>query len=134
MNNQTTCGQGLAANSLLPATMAEVMASISDILELHTQALDIRDANSKREREVYQDLVRGHREAAAQLRALASHMAGSRDLPMGKHDLEAMTAPHVVRAFEQFVQAEHELLALLQPRVEQDRQMLDEMRAANTPG
>lgn len=41
-----------------------------------------------------------------------------------------MASPPAVEAFEKFVQAERELLALLQQRVPQDQRMLEQMRGA----
>jgi hypothetical protein len=131
MANGLTCGQGLAEQSMLPARLGELIASVSEILELHTKALDLRDENSKREYEVYLDLARRHQKAATQLQAIARQMAGYRDLPMGRHDPEAMSAPEVAGAFEQFVSVEQELLALLQSRVQQNRHTLTEMREPN---
>jgi hypothetical protein len=55
-------------------------------------------------------------------------MAGYHDLPMGKHDPEAMSSPRVVAAFERYVKVEEELLALLQELVEQDQTILADMR------
>jgi hypothetical protein len=54
-------------------------------------------------------------------------MAGYRDLPMGAHDQQAMSAPRVAEAFERFVNIQQELVALLQEQVEQDRAILARM-------
>ena len=51
-------------------------------------------------------------------------MAGYRDLPMGKHDEQALADPKGLEAFEAFVAAERELLALLQRSVERAERML----------
>jgi uncharacterized protein YfiM (DUF2279 family) len=47
-----------------------------------------------------------HRSIAAQLRAAGELMAQHRDLPMARHDAEALTSSRVVTAFEAFVAAE----------------------------
>jgi hypothetical protein len=47
---------------------------------------------------------------------------------MGAHDLTVMSSPEAVEAFERFVQAERELLALLQERLRQDQEMLAGIR------
>ncbi len=130
MENQRTCGKGLAEHSLLPAKLGELMASVADVLEVHLKALDLTDGNSRTERDAYQELTKEHREIAARLQATAERMAGYRDLPMGRHDLTAVSAPTVFEAFENFVELEQEILALLQKRVEQDRGMLIEMSGA----
>jgi uncharacterized protein YndB with AHSA1/START domain len=64
------------------------------------------------------------------LTATANEMAGYWDLPMAKHDMKAMLDPQILKAFEQFVNLEQELLALLQKHVAQDQKMLVEMRSA----
>jgi hypothetical protein len=128
--NQSTCGQGLAENSVIPAKLGELSASMAQILEVHMEALDLEDEDAKKEHGVYVKLVKEQREAAAQLMAIAEQMAGSRDLPMGRHDQNAMSSATVVEAFENFVMVEQQLLTLLQQRVEQDRGMLGEIRRA----
>jgi hypothetical protein len=130
METQRTCGQGLAANSALPAKLSELTAAVARNLEVHLQALDLTDANAKQERDAYGELAKQHRDIAAQLRATAEQMAGYRNLPMGKHDQDAMTSPRVLEAFEAFVKVENDLLILLQGRVKQDQQMLTAIRAA----
>jgi hypothetical protein len=124
MGNQRTCGQGLAEHSVLPAKLGELTSAVAVILELHTEALDLTDGGSKPEYDAYRELVEKHRKAATQLREIARQMAGYRDLPMGRHDPKAMSSPAVVEAFENFVRLERELLALVETRLEQDRQML----------
>jgi hypothetical protein len=79
---------------------------------------------------VYQRLVSELRQTAAQMEAIARQMSASRDLPMGRHDLTAMAADEVRHSFEQFVQAEQDLLAMLQRKLEEDQQMLAAMRAS----
>jgi hypothetical protein len=98
------------------------------VLEAHIPSLDLTDERSRKEHEVYQRLVADFRQAAVQLEAIARRMGGSRDLPMGRHDAAAMASPTGRHAFERFVQSEHELLTVLQRRLEQDQQMLATMR------
>jgi hypothetical protein len=52
-------------------------------------------------------------------------MRAAHDLPMGRHDMNLMTTPAELTAFEAFVAAEQELLSLLQARVDHDRAMLE---------
>ena len=124
MAEQPTCGQGLAERSALPAKLGELAASLAANLEVHTGALDLSDENAKREHAVYLRLVQQHRAIAAQLGAVAEEMAGYHDLPMGKHDSEAMSSPRVVTTFKSLVNVERELLGLLQEQVEQDQHIL----------
>jgi hypothetical protein len=128
MAGEPTCGQGIAEHAAIPERMAELTAAVADNLEAHMVALDPEDADARREHEVYRRLAAAHREVAARLRALGEDMAGSRDLPMGRHDLAAMSTPAVAAAFERFVAAERDLGTLLQGRLEGDEAMLGQMR------
>jgi hypothetical protein len=127
---QQTCGKGLAENSGLPAKLGDLIASMAEILELHTKALDVDDENGRGERDVYRRLVEEHRQTAARLHASAEEMASYRDLPMGRHDPEIMSSPELVDGFERFVRVETELSALLEERLEQDRALLRELGRA----
>jgi hypothetical protein len=128
--DEWTCGMGLAEHSPLPAKLGEVADALAANLEVHMKALDLEDRNARTEHGAYLNLARRHRLVAAQLRAIGEEMAGYRDLPMGRHDEEAMSSPDVAEAFTRFVTAERELLALLQNRMEQDQRMLVEMGGA----
>src|SRR5688572_3225526 len=127
MENQPTCGRGLAEHAVLPAKLGELIGALAENLETHMKALDLKDENSRKEYDAYRELATDHRKIATALQATARQMAGYRDLPMGRHDQKAMSAPNVREAFEKFVRLEQELLALLQGRLEQDRRMLVEM-------
>src|SRR6266511_1713133 len=116
MADQPTCGQGLAQNSPLRTKLGELVGSTSGVLEIHMAALDPGDEDTGPERRAYQ--------------RQGEEMAGYRDLPMGRHDPRVMASPPAVEAFEKFLQAERELLALLQQRVPQDQRMLEQMRGA----
>jgi hypothetical protein len=128
--DQPTCGQGLAHNSTVPATLAELTAALAANLEEHVPALDLEDPAARAEHEVYERVARRLRAGAEELGAAAREMAGARDLPMGRHDMRAMTGPENLQAFERYVGVEEELLALLDARREQDRGMLAAMREA----
>jgi len=124
MDDQPTCGKGLAEHSVLPAKLGELIDALAENLEVHMEALDLRDERSRQERDAYAELAQEHRQIAGRLRAVAGRMAGYRDLPMGRHDGEAMARPEVRAAFGRFVALERELLALLRERVEKDGKML----------
>ena len=128
---EQTCGRGLAENSVLPARLAEVTEAIADNLQAHMQALELDDEAARREHAVYLHLVEEQRQAAGRLRAVAGEMAAARDLPMGRHDAQAMTSPEVTQAFQHLVKAKQELLALLQGTAEWDRRMLAAMGGAD---
>ncbi|HEY3173640.1 MAG TPA: hypothetical protein VGK86_13815 [Thermoanaerobaculia bacterium] len=128
MEDQLTCGKGLAEQSALQANLGELTDSMAEILEIHMGALDLQDNDSRREHEAYRELVSDHRRIAAALRETARRMAGYRDLPMGRHDTSVMSSPRAVEAFEKFVKLEQELMSMLQKRLEADRKMLSEMR------
>jgi hypothetical protein len=127
MDDHPTCGKGLAENAALPAKLGELTASVAGILEAHMPALDLTDERSKREYEVYRTLAEAHRRAGLQLKALGEQMAGYRDLPMGRHDRNAMARSAVIESFQRFFELELELVTLLQGRVERERQMLATM-------
>ncbi len=128
MNEESSCGQGLADHSVLPAKMAELVDAVAANLELHLSALDPQDPNARPEHDAYTQLAALHRNIAAQLQALAQQMASYRDLPRGRHDEQAMTAPRFFQVFENFVQREQELHALLQHKMQRHREMLAAMR------
>jgi hypothetical protein len=130
VNDQKTCGQGLAENSTLPAKLGELLDGVSEILEIHMEALALEDNDSRREHEAYRELVKDHRQIANALRRTARQMAGYRTLPMGRHIPEKMAAPTVREAFEKFVKLEQELVTLLEARLQADRGMLREMEGA----
>ena len=127
MNEQPTCGKGLASNAELPSRLGDLVSATADVLEAHLPALDISDEPSRVEHEAYLDLIREHREAALQLRAIASQMASYRNLPMGRHFQEAMAAPPVLESFQRFVSIEQELLTYLQHRMDEDQEMVAAM-------
>jgi hypothetical protein len=122
-----TCGQGVADNAVLPALLAEVTEAMASNLQVHMAALELDDEPARQEHAVYLRLTEEHRQASARLRGISQEMAAARDLPMGRHDQQAMSSPEVAEAFQRLVRAKQELLALLQRMVEQDRRMLAEM-------
>jgi hypothetical protein len=130
VEQQQTCGKGLAENAVLPARLAAVTNAQADVLEAHVKALDVDDEHARSEHDAYTKLVDEHRDAAARLRAVAERMAGYQDLPMGVHDDRAMTGPEPVAAFEAFVAMKEELRALLQEQDRRDQQLLAQMREA----
>ena len=125
---QQTCGKGLAENSVLPARLGNLVASMAENLAVHMNALDLTDLNSKAEYNAYEKLVNELRQTAVQLLWTANEMAGYRDLPMGRHGEIAMTQPEIRQAFEKFVIHKHELLSLLEQTAERDDQLLEMMR------
>ena len=127
---EQTCGQGLAENSELPGKLAVFIESMANVLDTHREALNARDANSRREDEAYRELALTNRKSAGELRELARRMEAYRDLPMGRHDEKVMSSPKAVQAFEKFVTVEGQVAALLQRRLIGDRATLDQMRRA----
>ena len=127
MDEQQTCGRGLAENSVLPALLAQVIETMADNLNVHMQALELDDEPAREEHAVYLRLVEEQRQAAGRLRAVAGEMAAARDLPMGRHDSETMRSPEVGDAFRRFIKAKQDLLTLLQRMTEQDQQLLAQM-------
>ena len=124
MEQQPTCGQGLAQHAALPLRFADVLGAVAENLELHLTALDPDDKGSRPELNAYVALVTQHRELESRLRALALQMEGCRDLPMAAHDMSVMTSPKMVHALERLAAQEESLATLLKESVEQYRQML----------
>jgi hypothetical protein len=123
--DRPTCGEGLAANAVLPAKLAELMTAQAKVLERHTRALDLTDATAQKELDAYTKLERAHRDVAGELADLAEEMASNRTLPMGRHDMTVMTDPKgQMEAFRRFVAVEQELLALLQAILEVEEKLL----------
>lgn len=120
-----TCGEGLAANAVLPAKLAELMAALAEVLKRHTRALDLTDANAQIELDAYTKLERTHRDVASELASLAEELASYRDLPMGRHDMTIMAdSEGQMEAFQRFVAVEREILALLQAKLEAEEKLL----------
>jgi hypothetical protein len=130
MDEQQTCGKGLAQRSTLTASLGELVAATARVLEVHMKALDLTDENAKREYEAYRELASAHRRIAIELADTASRMAGYRTLPMGRHDMSVMTSAAPRHAFTGFVKQEEALMALLHEMHAQDTAMLAAMAAA----
>jgi hypothetical protein len=128
-SDRPTCGKGLAENSILPARLGKLLGAMAENLEVHRKALDLRDPNSQAEYEAYAELIQQLQKSAGQLESTANQMAGYRDLPMGKHDEQAMIHPKVRETFENFVQQKQALLSLLGQTAERDRQLLEVMHS-----
>ena len=130
MDEQQTCGKGLAQHSALTASLADLVASTARVLEVHMKALDLTDETAKREYEAYRELASAHRRIAGELADTAERMAGYRTLPMGRHDMTVMMSAPPRHAFAGFVKQEEALVALLETRLAQDKAMLAAMAAA----
>jgi len=130
MDEEQTCGKGLAQHSAITASVGELVASTARVLKVHMKALDLTDENAKREYEAYRELASAHRRLAGELADTASRMAGYRTLPMGRHDMSVMMSAAPRHAFAGFVKQEQALVTLLEARLEQDRAMLATMAAA----
>jgi hypothetical protein len=127
----TTCGQGLAANAVIPAHMSALALAMADVLEVHSSALDTSDPNAKAEHDIYTGLIAEFRDIAAQLEVVADEMSRSRDMPVAAHDERAMTDAEPLEAFEELIAAKGKLHALLQQQSEHDHHMLVQMRGAS---
>jgi hypothetical protein len=132
MDEQQTCGRGLAEHSELPGRLAEVVEAMADNLRVHMAALELDDEPAREEHAVYLRLVEEQRQTAGRLRAVAGEMAAARDLPMGRHDQQTMTSPEVAEAFRRYVAAKQELGATLQRMAEEDQRLLAAMDGPGT--
>ena len=127
MEKPHTCGEGLAAHAAIPLKLAELIASLAQNLELHATSL-LEDEAARVEHAAYVSLESRARDVAVALRSLGDQMAGSRDLPMGGHDVARLSAPPAVQAFEEYARITRDLLALLQESDARNQQMLAMMR------
>jgi hypothetical protein len=121
VEEQQTCGRGLAENAAMPARLAGMIEAMADVLRVHLQALELDDEAAREEHAVYLHLVEEQRQAGGRLRAVAAEMAAARDLPMGRHDTETMRSPEVGDAYQRFVKARTELADLLGQMAERDQ-------------
>jgi hypothetical protein len=124
MEAPSTCGEGLAARSMLPGKLGELLAALARVLETHMRALDPTDADARKELDAYAALVTAHRDVADRLSGIADQMAGYRALPMAPHDEAAMSDARAHKAFESLVRQEQELSSMLQQLVRADQQMM----------
>ncbi len=129
MEEQPTCGRGLAQSAVVPAALAAVAAGLAENLEVHVRALDPGDAAAAQEQGVYERVAHRLHSAAADLQAAAAEMTSAVDLPMGAHDIAAITTTDVLDAFQGHVAAEDDLRRLLEARREENEQMLTAIRA-----
>jgi hypothetical protein len=124
MEEQLTCGKGLAEHSVLPGRIGEVIGGLAENLELHTRALDVSEDAGRAEHEAYAGLAGRYRRIAEELRSASEEMAGYRDLPPAPHDLESMRSPELGEAFTRFLEAERELVAALEEAIARDEALL----------
>jgi hypothetical protein len=128
MEDEPTCGKGLAAQAVLPASIGRLAAAMAAVLEHHLRALDEEDAASRAEHDAYTSLVAQLTEAAGRLDKIGQEMTGYHDLPMGRHDERALAGSEAISVFERFVEAERALRDLLAAAVHEHSAMLGQMR------
>jgi uncharacterized protein YndB with AHSA1/START domain len=121
-----TCGIGLAQHATVPAKISVIFEGLAETLELHRKMLVLDDANSRKEDEVYRELAARWKEIAQLVEKAAARMAAQHELPMGAHDQTAWGETHL-KAFEKFVNAQSQVLALLRVAAERDENMLASM-------
>jgi hypothetical protein len=121
-----TCGIGLAQHATIPATIGVMFEGLAETLELHRTMLVLDDPNSRQEDEVYGELAARWKDIAQRVEKAAAHMAAQAHLPMGAHNEAAWGDAHL-RAFEKFVKAQTQVLALLRVAAQRDEKMLASM-------
>ena len=127
-------GKGLAEQSFLPARLGVLMASVAENIELHMKALDLKDKNIKREHRAYAKLAKEHRDISASLQAIAGEMEGYRDQAQGRPNEDILSDPKILAAFEKFMKAERQLIAVLKKRMYQDSKTLSPRGHASRAG
>ncbi len=128
-----TCGQGLAANAVIPERMAALLSATADVLQNHMRSLDPADDKARLERDAYQHIIGEQRGIVASLGGLARAMRSYRDLPMAPHDESVLADPTSIDVFNAYIEAEAGILALLQENVQSDREMLAAMLPPTKP-
>ena len=123
-----TCGRGLADRSALPAHLATLAGALAGILEEHQKSLTSDDVNTAAERNAYWDLTKRYRGISQDLSAAARQMESYRGLVMAPHDKSALTSITNISAFDRFVEAERDLIDLLETCLARDETMLKTMR------
>jgi uncharacterized protein YndB with AHSA1/START domain len=121
-----TCGIGLAQHATIPAKLGVMFEGLAETLELHRQMLVLDDPNSRQEDEAYRALAARWKDIAQLVKKTAAEMAAQRELPMGAHDETAWGDAHL-KAFEKFVRAQTQALALLRVAGARDQEMLASM-------
>lgn len=121
-----TCGIGLAQHATIAATIGVMFEGLAETLERHRNMLVLDDPNSRKEDEVYRELAARWNDIAQRVEKTAAHMAAQHELPMGAHDQTAWGEGHL-KAFEKFVKAQTQVLALLRAAAERDDKMFSSM-------
>jgi uncharacterized protein YndB with AHSA1/START domain len=121
-----SCGEGLAQHASVPAKIAPLLAALADTLELHRALLDPVTAQAREEDEAYRELASRYRELAQGVADAATRMADCRDLAPCPHDTSAFGPQHLA-AFQRFVKAQRQLLAIVRPAAERDQKLLETM-------
>jgi hypothetical protein len=129
VDDQSTCGKGLAANAALPQKLSALFAAQANLLQNHVRALDAKEEAGRLERDAYERLVKDQRALALNLAALATAMRSYRDLPMAKHDMAPLTDQGSRETLSAFVDAERELARYLEEQVQEFQTMLRDMKA-----
>jgi hypothetical protein len=122
-----TCGIGVAQHAAIPAQIGVMFEHLATTLDVHRRMLVLDDANARKEDEVYRALAASWKEIASLVQKATAEMAAQRDLPMGAHDETAWGDDHL-SAFEKFVNAQTQVLALLRVAAERDQEMLAAMK------
>jgi hypothetical protein len=122
-----SCGQGVAANAVLPEKVGVLMGSMAALLQNHTRSLDAADSNTKQERDAYHRLIKELGAVASSSQALAAAMRSYRDLPNATHDVRVLADQKSRDVFASFIRAEEDVHALLQTTVAEHRAMLNAM-------
>ena len=129
-DEQQTCGKGLAEHSTVVSTLGAFAAAMAENLEVHQDALDVTDEDSRKELQAYVKLTEEFRCIANHLATTAGHMAAYRHLPMGRHDQREMATPRVIEAFNTLVRVEEDLQRLFATLLERHKVILG---AATSP-
>ena len=120
LDEDPTCGRGLAEHATLPKKLGELIAALAETLELHRTALVLEDAAAKVEHAAYSALAREYRAIASQLATAAHHMASYHDLPLAPHHPDRMASLELRDAQGRYLAIERELVSLLRSAIDRE--------------
>jgi hypothetical protein len=124
MDNEPTCGKGIAGSARLPASLADLMAAMAATLAEHRKAIITSDPAGRDEDDAYAGLIADLQDVSGRLSAVAQRMEDYRTLPMAAHDMGVMTDPATLAPYARFVEIERGLAGMLTVAVGQGEALI----------
>jgi hypothetical protein len=114
-----TCGQMLSSMSVIPEKLSMGAMSAANMWEAHAKLMSSnKDKASQAEVKGLRDLVKEHKQIAADLDKAASSMKKAASWPAAPHDMAKMKAdPDMMAAQKKMLEASKEIIAEFQKMV-----------------